>query len=184
MPSSSCLFLLLFLTAMLVIPVSADLPSVIVSDVRMTPQVLMPGDQGLLSITLTNTASGSVKTESSGSSSGTGSTVSTSTEINPVIDLVTLDGGRDIRVLGGDRQYQGELGPRQSITLPFLIEAPSYAGVFFPVLIVRLDEGDEGGKRHLEFEAPEAVPVDPAWPALLAEATEGGTESEAGKKRA
>ena len=144
MPSSSCLFLLLLLllTAMLVIPVSADLPSVIVSDVRMSPQVLMPGDQGLLSITLTNTASGSVKTESSGSSSGTGSTVSTSTEINPVIDLVTLDGGRDIRVLGGDRQYQGELGPRQSITLPFLIEAPSYAGVFFPVLIVRLDEGE------------------------------------------
>jgi len=83
-----------------------------------------------------------VKTESSGSNSGTGLTVSTSTEINPVIDQVTLDGGRDIRVLGGDRQYQGELGPRQSITLPFLIKAPSYAGVFFPVMTVRLVEGE------------------------------------------
>jgi hypothetical protein len=142
MPSRTCLFLLLF-TAMLIVPVSAaEPPSVIVSDVRMSPPVLMPGDQGLISITLTNTASGSVKTESSGSGTGDGSTVSTSTEINPVIEQVTLDGGGEIRVLGGDRQYRGELGPRQSITLPFLIEAPSYTGVFFPVLTVRLAEGE------------------------------------------
>lgn len=139
MPFRSRLFLLFLVTAMLVVAVSADPPSVIVSDVRLSPQVLMPGDQGLLSITLTNTASGSVKTESSGSE--TGSTVSTSTEINPVIETVTLDGGREIRVLGGDRQYRGVLGPGQSITLPFLIEAPSYAGIFFPVLTVRLEEG-------------------------------------------
>jgi len=52
MPSRSCLFLLLFLMAMLVTPVSAGLPSVIVSDVQMSPPVLMPGDQGLVSITL------------------------------------------------------------------------------------------------------------------------------------
>lgn len=137
----SCLFLLLLLTAVCAVPASADPPSVIVSDVQLTPQVLMPGDQGLLSITLTNTASGSVKTESSGNGSGDGSMVSISTEINPVIDQVTLDGEGDIRILGGDRQYRGELGPRQSITLPFLIEAPAYAGVFFPVLTVRLAEG-------------------------------------------
>ncbi len=139
MPFRSRLFLLFLVTAMLVVAVSADPPSVIVSDVRLSPQVLMPGDQGLLSITLTNTASGSVKTESSGSE--TGLSVSTSTEINPVIEQVTLDGGRDIHVLGGDRQYRGALGPGQSITLPFLIEAPSYTGVFFPVLTVRLEEG-------------------------------------------
>ncbi len=139
MPSRSCLLLLFLVTAMLVVPVSADPPSVIVSDVRLSPPVLMPGDQGLVSITLTNTASGSVRTESSGAE--TGLSVSTSTEINPVIDQVTLDGGREIRVLGGDRQYRGVLGPSQSITLPFLIEAPSYAGVFFPVLTVRLEEG-------------------------------------------
>ena len=139
MPSRSCLLFLFLVTAMLVVSVSADPPSVIVSDVQLNPPVLMPGDQGLLSITLTNTASGSIRTESSGAE--TGLSVSTSTEINPVIDQVTLDGGREIRVLGGDRQYRGVLGPSQSITLPFLIEAPSYAGVFFPVLTVRLEEG-------------------------------------------
>ena len=58
-----------------------------------------------------------------------------------MIEQVTLDRAGDIRVLGGDRQYRGELGPRQSITLPFLIEGPPYAGVFFPVLTVRLEEG-------------------------------------------
>ena len=139
MPSRSCLLFLFLVAAMLVVSVSADPPSVIVSDVQLNPPVLMPGDQGLLSITLTNTASGSIRTESSGAE--TGLSVSTSTEINPVIDQVTLDGGREIRVLGGDRQYRGALGPSQSITLPFLIEAPSYAGVFFPVLTVRLEEG-------------------------------------------
>ena len=139
MPSRSCLLFLFLVTAMLVVSVSADPPSVIVSDVQLNPPVLMPGDQGLLSITLTNTASGSIRTESSGAE--TGLSVSTSTEINPVIDQVTLDGRREIRVLGGDRQYRGALGPSQSITLPFLIEAPSYAGVFFPVLTVRLEEG-------------------------------------------
>jgi hypothetical protein len=141
MPTRSRLLLLLLLAALLTAPASADPPSVIVSDVMVTPEVLMPGDQGLVSITLTNTAIASVKTESSGSGSGDGSSVSTSTEINPVIEQVTFDGGRDIRVLGGERQYRGELGPRQSVTLPFLIEAPSYAGVFFPVLTVRLEEG-------------------------------------------
>lgn len=142
MPFRSCLLFLLLLTVTFAIPVSAEAPSVIVSDVRMTPEVLMPGDQGLISITLTNTASTAVKTESSGSTSDDGPSVSTSTEINPVIEQVTLSGGRDIRVLGGDRQFRGELGPRQSITLPFLIEAPSYTGVFFPILTVRLAEGE------------------------------------------
>lgn len=141
MPSRSCLLLVFLLTALIAIPVSAESPSVIVSDVRMSPEVLMPGDQGIISITLTNTASASMRTESSGNASG-GPVISTSTEINPVIEQVTLDGGGDIRVLGGDRQYQGELGPRQSVTLPFLIEAPSYTGVFFPVLTVRLKEGE------------------------------------------
>lgn len=142
MLSRSCLFLLLLLTAILAFPVSADAPSVIVSEVRMTPEVLMPGDQGLLSITLTNTASTAMKTETSGNASGDSSVVSTSTEINPVIEQVTLDGVGDIRVLGGDGQYRGVLGPRQSITLSFLIGAPSYTGVFFPLLTVRLEEGE------------------------------------------
>jgi hypothetical protein len=142
MPSRCCLLLLFLLTAMVAIPVSADPPSVIVSDVQMSPDVLMPGDQGLLRITLASTASASVRTESSGNASGGGSAVSTSTEINPVVEQVALDGGGDVRVLGGDRQYRGVLGPHQSVTLSFLVEAPSYAGVFFPVLTVRLAEGE------------------------------------------
>lgn len=149
MLSRSFLFLLLLFTAIIALPASADSPSVIVSDVRMSPDVLMPGDQGLLSITLTNTASASMRTESSANASGDGSTVSTSTEINPVIEQVVLDGVGDIRVLGGDRQYRGELGPHQSITLTFLIGAPSYAGVFFPILTARLEEG-----QTLKFPVP------------------------------
>jgi hypothetical protein len=142
MLSRFCLLLLLLVTTVITAPATADPPSVIVSDVQMSPDVLMPGDQGLLRITLASTASASVRTESSGNASGGGSAVSTSTEINPVVEQVALDGGGDVRVLGGDRQYRGVLGPHQSVTLSFLVEAPSYAGVFFPVLTVRLAEGE------------------------------------------
>ncbi|NLX49126.1 MAG: hypothetical protein GXY82_04485 [Methanospirillum sp.] len=142
MPVRSLLLLLLVLAALAAVPAGAGAPSVIVSDVRITPEVLMPGDQALISITLTNTAASSVRTETGSAGEGDARTVSTSTEINPVIEMVTLDGGREIRVLGGDRQYRGELGPRQSVTLPFLVQAPPYTGIFFPVLIVRLQEGE------------------------------------------
>ena len=93
-------------------------------------------------------------------------------------------GARQVRAKAGENLGDGGSVDRAgSRTLKFRRRDQEQAlGRFRPG--VRLDEGDEGRKRHLEFEAPEAVPVDPAWPALLAEATEGGTESEAGKKRA
>ncbi|HOV67211.1 MAG TPA: S-layer protein, partial [Methanoregulaceae archaeon] len=146
MLSRSCFVLLLLLAAAGTVPAGADQPSVIVEAVRVSPPVLMPGDQGLVSITLTNTATASTKTESSGAGSGSGTTVSRSTEINPVIEQVALDGRGDLRVIGGISTYRGELGPRQSVTLTFLVEAPSYTGIFFPVLSVRLR--DAGGLRY------------------------------------
>ncbi|HQJ88836.1 MAG TPA: hypothetical protein PLY91_09885 [Methanoregulaceae archaeon] len=146
MLSRSCFVLLLLLAAAGTVQAGADQPSVIVEAVRVSPPVLMPGDQGLVSITLTNTATASTKTESSGAGSGSGTTVSRSTEINPVIEQVALDGRGDLRVIGGISTYRGELGPRQSVTLTFLVEAPSYTGIFFPVLSVRLR--DAGGLRY------------------------------------
>jgi hypothetical protein len=134
--------LLLFIAAAGALPAGADQPSVIVEEARVSPPVLMPGDQGLVSITLTNTATASTKTESSGPGTGAGTSVSISTEINPVIEQVSFDGRGDVRVLGGISTYRGELGPRQSVTLTFLIEAPTYTGVFFPVLSVRLRDAE------------------------------------------
>lgn len=139
---SLLVLLLLFIAAAGVVPSGADQPSVIVEDAHVSPPVLMPGDQGLMSITLTNTASTATKTESSGPGTGAGTSVSRSTEINPVIEQVVLDGKGDIRVLGGISTYRGELGPRQSVTLVFLVEAPTYTGVFFPVLTVRLRDAE------------------------------------------
>ncbi len=139
---SLLILLLLFIAAAGVVPSGANQPSVIVEDAHVSPPVLMPGDQGLVSITLTNTASTAMKTESSGPGTGAGSSISRSTEINPVIEQVVLDGKGDIRVLGGISTYRGELGPRQSVTLVSLVEAPTYTGVFFPVLTVRLRDAE------------------------------------------
>ncbi|MGD9937156.1 MAG: COG1361 S-layer family protein [Methanoregulaceae archaeon] len=139
---SFLILLLLFIAVAGAVPAGADQPSVIVEEARVNPPVLMPGDQGLISITLTNTASTATKTESSVPGTGPGTSISRSTEINPVIEQVVLDGKGDIRVLGGISTYRGELGPRQSVTLTFLVEAPTYTGVFFPVLSVRIRDAE------------------------------------------
>lgn len=123
----------LFIAALCIVPAFAGLnePTVIITGTEMTPAVLMPGDTGVIIVTLKNTAKASVTTTST-------TQTTTSTEVNPTINSVYLDGGRDIEVLGGNSQYSGDLGPDQSIQLSFYIRAPETSGIYFPVLRVRV----------------------------------------------
>ncbi|WP_421909851.1 hypothetical protein [Methanolacinia petrolearia] len=61
-------------------------PTVILSNSEVVPSVLMPGDIGMVTVTLTNTASSSTTTTSD-------SIVTTMKEINPTITGVFQDGG-------------------------------------------------------------------------------------------
>jgi hypothetical protein len=119
------------------IPVLAEEPTVILTGYDVTPAVLMPGDRGLITVSLTNTAQSATKTESSTFGNFPSSTITTTQHINPIIDSVFLSGG-DIEVVGGNAQFEGELGPGQTVNLTFLIEAPRENGIFFPVLRVRV----------------------------------------------
>jgi hypothetical protein len=120
------------------VPALAQEPSVIVSDCSFTPAILMPGDKGMIRVTLTNTAKSAIETESVSTTTYSQKYTSSNTEINPTVESVYLDGRGDIRVLGGNSQFSGDIGPGQSVTLAFLIEAPEKNGIFFPQLRVRI----------------------------------------------
>jgi hypothetical protein len=120
------------------VPALAQEPSVIVSDCSVTPAILMPGDKGMIRVTLTNTAQGATETESVSTAAYYQTFTSLNTEINPTVESVFLDGRGDIRVLGGNSQFSGDIGPGQSVALAFLIEAPQKNGIFFPELRVRI----------------------------------------------
>lgn len=117
-------------------------PTVILSDSEVVPSVLMPGDLGMVTVTLTNTASSSLTTTSD-------SLVTTQTEVNPTITGVYLDGGKNIRVLGGNSGFSGDLGPQQSVSLTFLVEAPESKGIYYAVLRVSVK-----GSENLVYPIP------------------------------
>ena len=111
-------------------------PTVMATGSTVTPTVLMPGNTGMITVILKNTAQTSTATE-------TDVQFTTQTDLNPTINSVYLDGRGDIEVLGGNSQFTGDLGPGQEVTLSFLIKAPEEAGIYFPVLRVRV-RGAEG----------------------------------------
>ncbi len=111
-------------------------PTVMATESSVTPAVLMPGDTGMITVVLKNTAQTSTATKSD-------SQITTQTDVNPTINSVFLDGRNDITVLGGNSQFTGDLGPGQEVTLSFLIKAPEETGIYFPVLRVRV-RGAEG----------------------------------------
>jgi len=114
---------------------------VIVSASHVSPAVLIPGEKGLVTVTLANTATGATSTETSTYAS-LGTTVSSVTDVSAVVGSVYLNGRNDIQVLAGNSQFAGPLGPGQSVNLTFLIQAPAKSGVFFPVLHVSVQDAD------------------------------------------
>ena len=117
-------------------------PTVILSDSEVVPSVLMPGDIGMVTVTLTNTASSSTTTTSD-------SLVTTKTEVNPTITGVFLDGGKNIKVLGGNSEFSGDLGPQQSVKITFVVEAPETKGIYHAVLRVSVK-----GSENLMYPIP------------------------------
>lgn len=128
----------LCISALCIVPALAGLyePTVIITDTDVSPAVLMPGETGIITVTLKNTAKASLTTTYTTQTSTSQTT--TSTEVNPTISSVYLDGGGDVEVLGGNSQYSGDIGPEQSIQLSFFIRAPEKDGIYFPLLRVRV----------------------------------------------
>jgi LPXTG-motif cell wall-anchored protein len=121
-----------------ILPFSSAAPqvSVIVSDYKVSPAVLLPGEEGTLTITLKSIASGTTT-----SSVSYGLDVSqTTSSITPYIDSVILK-SKDFDILGGDSKFEGNIGPDQAVPITFLIRAPQKSGMYFPEVWIRVRDG-------------------------------------------
>jgi hypothetical protein len=132
---------------LVIAPVAGE-PTVTVSDYLVTPQVLMPGDQGTVTVTLKNTASSASVTEKTGPLSSDTAGTTTVTDINVYIEKALLE-GNGIEVVGDSYQRIGDLGPGQTIRITFLIRAPAKAGLYFPEVWI-----DTRGGRSTRYPVP------------------------------
>ncbi len=96
--------------------------AVTVTSTSVAPEILMPGDNGIVTVTITNTEDYSTDETS---------------PVSPYIESIYLDGSRDIKVTGGNSRFEGPIGNGQSIDISFLIEAKR-TGIFLPELLIRL----------------------------------------------
>jgi len=105
---------------------SAATAGVMVTNYKITPDVLAPGSDGLLTVTIAN-----------GGGSAPGANASTG---DPVIESVRLH-TTDLTVLSGDYEGIGLLSPGQAIPITFHIVAPSAPGIYFPEVWIRTAQG-------------------------------------------
>lgn len=138
-------FLVLLFFASIAVPAAASVPTVIITDYQVSPSVLIPGEEGIITVTVKNTADQATLTQSYSSDT---SATTTSVAINAPIDSVTMV-GKGIEVISGGYNRVGELGPGQSIPISFLIRAPTETGVYFPEVWIRVSEG-----KSLKFPVP------------------------------
>ncbi len=127
-------------------PVTAE-PTVTVSSFVVTPQILMPGDLGTITVMLTNTASSATISENVGPQTS-GFETSKTTDVSVFIEKAGLE-GNGIEVIGDNYQRIGDLGPGQTIPLTFLIRAPQGTGLYFPEVSV-----DTKGGRSTRYPVP------------------------------
>jgi len=141
------IFAVIAIALLVILPVSGE-PTVTISDYKVTPQVLMPGDQGTITVTLKNTASSASFTEKTGALTPENAGTTTVTDINVFIEKALLE-GNGIGVVGNSYQRIGDLGPGQTIDITFLIQAPAKTGLYFPEVWI-----DTKGGRSTRYPVP------------------------------
>lgn len=135
------------LISVMAIPVGAldnegktDNPTVTITDYKVTPSVLLPGDKGTLTIILKNTAQSASIKENSGITLDGAFAMTRSTDINVYIEKVRLE-GKGIKVLTDAFDRLGSLGPGQSVPVTFVIQAPENDGIYFPEAMIDVKDG-------------------------------------------
>ena len=126
-------------------------PAVMVTDYKVEPEVLMPGDTGTIEVTIMNMDTKSLELEST-SSGGSGSDTSTTqmtSAVSAEIKTIRLSSSGEIEWLqkGSHRtKYYniGSLGQGQSILISLPIKADGSAsdGTYFTELYIEVDNGD------------------------------------------
>ena len=141
------LITLMFFT-LLFYPVAAEpRPTVMITSYKVYPEVLMPGDTGTITLTITNMAEQASQTETT-KTEGDSETTTTETtmSINARIESIHLFGkGIDVVTTGDLREEYlnvGDLGPGKSINISFAIKAIQ-EGTFFPYVRIDVKNGND-----------------------------------------
>jgi hypothetical protein len=129
-------------------PASADTPTVTIADYKVSPSVLMPDSMGTITVTIRNTAASATISEKTGPLSSDSSGTTKVTDINVNIQNVHLE-GNGIDVLSNDFDRIGEIGPGQSTTITFSIQAPAKSGMYYPEVWI-----DTLGARSVKYPVP------------------------------
>ena len=144
----SGVLIVVLILAVCTLPASAaDVPTVTITEYKVSPSVLMPDSLGTITIMVKNTATSATLKENTGIYT-TESTTTKVTDINVNIENVKLE-GNGIIVQSRDFQHVGEIGPGQSIQLTFSILAPSKSGMYFPEVWI-----DTTGGRSTRYPVP------------------------------
>ncbi len=126
-------------------------PAVMVTDYKVEPEVLMPGDTGTITVTIMNMDTKSLEQEStiSGGSGSDTSTTQMTSAVSAEIETIRLGSSGEIEWLqkGSHRtKYYnvGSLGQGQSILISLPIKADGSAsdGTYFTELYIEVDNGD------------------------------------------
>jgi len=130
---------------------AADGPAVMITDYKVEPEVLMPGDTGTITVTIQNmdTQSSETETTTTTTTSYTSSTTTTST-VNAEIESIRLSSrSKGIEWLREGSQCSeyyniGALGPGESITISLPIKAATHTseGTYFPEVCIEVDNGE------------------------------------------
>jgi len=136
------------LLGFIVPPASADTPTVTIADYKVSPSVLLPDSMGTITVTVRNTAASATISEKTGPLSSDSSGTTKVTDINVNIQNVHLE-GNGIIVLSNDFDRIGELGPGQSTTITFSIQAPAKSGMYYPEVWI-----DTLGARSVKYPVP------------------------------
>jgi len=126
-------------------------PAVMVTDYKVEPEVLMPGDTGTITVTIMNMDTKSLEQESttSGKTGSDTSTTQMTSAVSAEIETIRLSSSGEIEWLqkGSHRtKYYnvGSLGQGQSIliSLPIKADGSVSDGTYFTELYIEVDNGD------------------------------------------
>ncbi len=131
---------------------AADGPAVMITDYKVEPAVLMPGDSGTITVTIQNmdTQSSEIETTTTGKNSQSETTKTSTRSISAEIESIRLSGS-DKNIIWSQEGVQrseyhnvGSLGPGESITISVPIEAATHNGdgTYFPEVCIEVDNGD------------------------------------------
>jgi hypothetical protein len=129
---NALLFVMLVGIILVMVPASsaAGEPTVMITEYKVNPSVMVPDGLGTISIVVKNTATSASTKENSGFFTNE-FTTTTVTDINVNIESVKLI-GNGLIVVSRDFDRVGEIGPGQSIPLTFTVRAPPENGMYYP----------------------------------------------------